>query len=88
MFSQNGVCLLFLPSSFSNGILFLQAQKAAQNTDQAPAAAAAPVASKDGAVVSGADPEKAKQLTQAVAEQVSPVLIGLQLGLGHFFFSF
>ena len=80
MFSQYRVCLLLLLGLFYNFILFLQAQKVAPDA----AAAAAPVAVNDGAVVSGADPERAKQLMQAVAEQVSSDWS--TIGLGPFNF--
>ncbi|KAK0148214.1 Methionine--tRNA ligase, cytoplasmic [Merluccius polli] len=56
-----------------------QAPTVAQNTagtEQAPpGTTATPVAANDGAAVSGADPERAKQLTQAVAEQGDKVRV-------------
>lgn len=46
-------------------------QKTLQNHVSAqPAAAAAPAVDVNATTVAGADPEKAKQLTKAVAEQV------------------
>ncbi|XP_030230287.1 methionine--tRNA ligase, cytoplasmic isoform X1 [Gadus morhua] len=49
--------------------------KKAQKVAPDAAVAAAPVAVNDGAVVSGADPERAKQLMQAVAEQGDKVRV-------------